>query len=74
MIYIVKMDNVEADALATAHKAAPNRVRLVGPFASHDAAAAWGRSPKNNPHDNPCWQVVDLPRAEVTFEASEGSI
>ena len=32
---------------------------LVGPFDNDKAASDWAI--RNNPHDNPCWQVVSPP-------------
>ena len=56
MIYVVKMDN----PASSTDEGMPTRVRLIGPFANETAAAGWGADVANNPHDNPCWQVVDL--------------
>ena len=56
MIYVVKMDNPKNSR----DQGTPTRVRLIGPFGNARLACMWARDKKNNPHDNPCWQVVDL--------------
>ena len=53
---VVKSDN----PLSPDDTGMPTRVRLIGPFVTPDAAVAWATDPANNPHDNPCWQVVCL--------------
>lgn len=69
MIYVLKMDNPRSpNDFGT-----PTRVRLIGPFEDKRVAGEWADyrdSPDanpNNPHDNPCWQIVDLetPTVEV---------
>lgn len=37
-----------------------DRYWIVGPFADHAAAGAWNCLDKNNPSDDPRWQVLDL--------------
>ena len=64
MFYVVKMDNPQREN----DTGAPTRVRLVGPFCCANAAGEWGADVKNNPCDNPCWQVVDLLYPMVTVE------
>jgi hypothetical protein len=62
VLYVLKMDNPKSPD----DTGAPTRVRLIGPFADRKSCAALAvyREPPdtnpNNPHDNPCWQVVDL--------------
>jgi hypothetical protein len=53
---VVKMDNPQSPV----HEGMPTRVRLIGPFATGAEASNWAMNPANNPHDNPCWQVVCL--------------
>lgn len=65
MFYVLKMTN-PSDPFDTG---CPTQVKFVGPFESLDAASAWGFDPANNPHDNPCWQVVDLEDTTVPVVA-----
>lgn len=65
MIYVLKMDNPKSPE----DTGTPTRVRLIGPFLSEKLAGSWGRSRQSNPHDNPCWQVVDLDAPTVPIEA-----
>jgi hypothetical protein len=46
---------------------ADDTLTLVGPFTTHDAAAAWATAPRNNPTDDPSWQTFNLcdPRVMV---------
>ncbi len=39
---------------------------LVGPFDTDSNASAWAFD--NNPHDNPCWQVIRLANAGAPVE------
>lgn len=65
MLYIVRNDNPQSpDDTGT-----PTRVRLIGPFTSKDEAWDWMES--NNPHDNPCWQTVDLSEPNVLLVSPE---
>ena len=56
MLYILKMDN----PLDPLDQGEPTRVRLIGPFESHETRLEWANALHNNPHDNPCWQCVSL--------------
>ena len=64
MIYLVKMDN----PLSSTDDGVPTRVRLIGPFGSDLEASEWAVDPKNNPHDNPCWQVVHIFNTDVEVQ------
>ena len=44
------------------------RFYLVGPFACAAGAGAWGSDPKNNPEDDPRWQVIELADASAAVE------
>jgi hypothetical protein len=55
-LYILKMDNPQHPE----DKGEPTRVRLIGPFETNQARYAWATDLANNPHDNPCWQCVNL--------------
>jgi hypothetical protein len=61
MIYVLKMDNPQSPD----DTGMPTRVLLVGPFLDQQAAYEWAIDVANNPFDNPCWQLVDLEKAEV---------
>ena len=68
MIYILNMGNPNDPK----DYGVPTRIWLVGPFGSveeypecSERVMAWIEA--NNPHDNPCWQVVD-----VTPNSSDG--
>jgi hypothetical protein len=55
-LYILKADNPKSPT----DTGEPTRVRLIGPFKTNRARLDWAHDPANNPHDNPCWQCVDL--------------
>ena len=61
-VYVLKMDNPDSPT----DVGAPTRIQLIGPFgpanvySSHESASGWASHSKNNPHDNPCWQTVEL--------------
>jgi hypothetical protein len=63
MLYVLKMTNTQS----TDESGTPNDFFLVGPFKSTADCAAWAEHPRNNPHDNPMWQVIELdnPHAPV---------
>lgn len=42
-----------------------DRFWLIGPFATHAGVAEWCRDPLNNPEDDPRWQNIRLPDAQV---------
>jgi hypothetical protein len=69
MIYLLMMDFQNG----VNGSGPPTRVRLIGPFGKahstgvHDKINRWLNI--NNPHDNPCWQVVDLEEPVVSVEA-----
>ena len=65
MLYVLKMDNPKNPR----DQGTPTRVRLVGPFGDNRLACRWARDRRNNPHDNPCWQVVDLEEPTMSVEA-----
>lgn len=52
------------------------RYALIGPFGTTDEASGWAQDPRNNPHDDPRWQVIELspehrmPRLAAPWEAS----
>lgn len=64
MYFILKMDNPQSPSdagLAT-------RIRLIGPLAPDYSVAQkqikyWMKG--HNPHDNPCWQLVDIENTTV---------
>jgi hypothetical protein len=71
MIYVLKMDNPRSPT----DSGCPTRVRLIGPF-KHEYDGAWWASYReppltnpNNPHDNPCWQIIDLDEPTVAVVA-----
>ena len=39
-----------------------DKIWLVGPFTSYDDAGAWGSANGYGADDNPCWQLVCLPK------------
>lgn len=39
----------------------PGDLKIVGPFHSESAAAAYGERWQEGNADNPCWQVLTLP-------------
>lgn len=65
MLYVLKCDNPQSPN----DVGLPTRVRLVGPFASQEAAHQWATSKANNPHDNPIWQTVDLEGVDLNRDA-----
>ena len=52
------------------------RYALIGPFGTTDEASSWALDKRNNPHDDPRWQVIELapehrmPRLATPWEAS----
>lgn len=46
-------------------------IRAIGPFDDQQAAAAWGRDPKNNPEDDPRWQTIELDECANGMAESE---
>lgn len=55
-IHILKMDNPKHPT----DKGLPTRIRLIGPFETEESASEFACDPLINPHDNPCWQLVDI--------------
>lgn len=49
-----------------------DRLWLVGPFGTQQAAADWGADRANNPADDPRWQTIELnPERIVKFDATQ---
>lgn len=52
------------------------RYALIGPFGTRGEAVDWAEDKRNNPHDDPRWQVIELspehrmPRLAAPWEAS----
>lgn len=40
-------------------------IQIVGPFLNDDVASKWSMSERNNPEDNPCWQIVYLRQSDL---------
>lgn len=60
MIYVSRYVDVHGNPLGAIPAPLPTSMELIGPFRDRDSACLWAQDPRNNPGDDPRWQLMSL--------------
>lgn len=60
MIYVSRYAEVHGLLLGGTPAPMPTAIELIGPFRDRDSACLWAQDPRNNPGDDPRWQLMYL--------------